>query len=124
MTQPTTNLLIPFRRDQKRDFANGSAEALLVSKARQVLLTEGATPSSPGELAWRTRFGSKLTTLRHKNNDETTRELARVWAKEALATWLPRVTLLSLDVYSVANRLHVRFRLKEGEVTATLEGPL
>ncbi len=50
MTGRATNLLIPFRRDKKRDFASGSGEALLASKVRQALLTEGATPRSSGEL--------------------------------------------------------------------------
>jgi hypothetical protein len=39
MSQEPTNLLIPFRRDKKRDFATGSGAELLASKVRQALLT-------------------------------------------------------------------------------------
>ena len=46
MSREAQNLLIPFRRDKKRDFAVGSGEALLASKVRQALLTEGATGTS------------------------------------------------------------------------------
>lgn len=48
MSREAQNLLIPFRRDKKRDFAVGSGEALLASKVRQALLTEGATARSSG----------------------------------------------------------------------------
>ena len=50
MSREAQNLLIPFRRDKKRDFAVGSGEALLASKVRQALLTEGDTARSSGEL--------------------------------------------------------------------------
>jgi hypothetical protein len=56
VSREVQNLLIPFRRDKKRDFAVGSGEALLASKVRQALLTEGATARSSGELPWRTNF--------------------------------------------------------------------
>jgi hypothetical protein len=49
-------ILVPFRRDKKRDFATGSGEVLLASKVRQALLTEGTTPRSSGELPWRTSY--------------------------------------------------------------------
>ena len=51
MSQQPQNLLIPFRRDKKRDFAVGSGEALLASKVRQALLTEGATARSSAPVA-------------------------------------------------------------------------
>ena len=68
MSREAQNLLIPFRRDKKRDFAVGSGEALLASKVRQALLTEGATARSSGELPWRTNFGAGLALLRHQRN--------------------------------------------------------
>ncbi len=40
MSREAQNLLIPFRRDKKRDFAVGTGSALLASKVRQALLTE------------------------------------------------------------------------------------
>jgi hypothetical protein len=53
-------ILVPFRRDKKRDFATGSGPLLLASKVRQTLLTEGTTPRSSGELPWRTSSAEPL----------------------------------------------------------------
>lgn len=89
------NLLTPFRRDRKRDLATGEGDALLASKVRQVLLTEGSTPRSSGELPWRTNFGASLSLLRHRPNDAVLRELASVQARDSLARWLPMARLVS-----------------------------
>jgi hypothetical protein len=59
MSREAQNLLIPFRRDKKRDFAVGSGEALLASKVRHALLTEGATARSSGELPGRPARGAR-----------------------------------------------------------------
>src|SRR5512142_1287400 len=91
-------LLAPFRRDKKRDFASGSSEALLASRVRQALLTEGATPRSSGELPWRTSFGAGLALLRHQRNDAAVKELARVYVRDALRRWVPRAKVLSVEV--------------------------
>ncbi|MCA9587057.1 MAG: hypothetical protein KC657_17000, partial [Myxococcales bacterium] len=98
MSREAQNLLIPFRRDKKRDFAVGSGEALLASKVRQALLTEGATARSSGELPWRTNFGAGLAFLRHQRNDAALKELARVYVRDALKRWVPGATLVSLAV--------------------------
>ena len=82
MSREAQNLLIPFRRDKKRDFAVGSGEALLASKVRQALLTEGATARSSGELPWRTNFGAGLALLRHQRNDAALRS----WPASTCAT--------------------------------------
>jgi hypothetical protein len=42
MSREPTNLLIPFRRDRKRDFATGSGAELLASKVRQALPSHAA----------------------------------------------------------------------------------
>ena len=69
MTLPVRGLLIPFRRDEKRDFANGTDDELRRSKARQEALTDGPSPTTQGELPWRTGFGSRATYLRHRSID-------------------------------------------------------
>jgi hypothetical protein len=112
------NLLIPFRRDRKRDLAIGEAEALLASKARQVLLTEGSTPRSSGELPWRTNFGAGLGVLRHQANDAIRAELARVRVRDALQHWLPSVAVLSISVAGANDILSVCVKVREGAVTA------
>jgi hypothetical protein len=117
--RPPTNLLIPFRRDKKRDFAVGSGEALLASKVRQALLTEGATPRSSGELPWRTNFGAGLALLRHQRNDAVLAELAQVYVRDALARWVPGAQLLGVELQQSGPTLTLRVRVQEGNQVAT-----
>ncbi|WAM28301.1 GPW/gp25 family protein [Myxococcus sp. NMCA1] len=124
MSRAPHNLLVPFRRDKKRDFASGTGPELLASKVRQVLLTEGATPHSTGELPWRTNFGVGLSRLRHQRNDTVLAELARVYIRDALARWLPGVQLVYLEVKQEGTLLAVHLRVLEENTTATLNAPL
>ncbi len=84
-------ILRPFVRDQKNDFANGSALDLIRSTAGQILGTRCDGPKSRGELPWRGEFGSRLYLLRHKSINTTNRELARFYAQDALRRWEPRI---------------------------------
>lgn len=111
--EPPTNILLPFRRDKKRDFAAGSGAPLLASKVRQVLLTEGATARSAGELPWRTSFGAGLALLRHQRNDAALKELARVYVRDALKRWVPGAQLVHLDVEQDGPSLALRVRVRE-----------
>ena len=124
MSRAPQNLLVPFRRDRKRDFAVGSGAELLASKVRQVLLTEGATPHSTGELPWRTSFGSGLSRLRHQRNDSVLAELARVYVRDALARWLPDVQLVRLEIEQKGAVDAVRLRLQTGDTAAVLDVPI
>lgn len=108
------NLLIPFRRDRKRDLATVEGEALLASKVRQVLLTEGESAGASGELPWRTNFGARLGLLRHKPNDAVLAELAKVRARDAIQRWLPGVDVLNIEVAATDNVLSVRTNVREG----------
>jgi len=121
MSREAQNLLIPFRRDKKRDFAVGSGEALLASKVRQALLTEGATARSSGELPWRTNFGAGLALLRHQRNDAALKELARIYVRDALRRWVPSVQLVSLAVEQSGPTLMLRLRVRERETTAAMD---
>ena len=120
MSREAQNLLIPFRRDKKRDFAVGSGEALLASKVRQALLTEGATARSSGELPWRTNFGAALALLRHQRSDAALKELARVYVRDALKRWVPGATLVSLAVEQDGPAITVRVRVRERETNAAV----
>lgn len=120
MSSDATNLLTPFRRDRKRDFAVGSGEALLASKVRQALLTEGATARSSGELPWRTNFGAGLALLRHQRNDDALRELARVYVRDALKRWVPSARLVELEVSRDGPELTLRVRVRERETEVTV----
>lgn len=117
------NLLIPFRRDRKRDLATGEDEALLESKVRQVLLTEGATPRSSGELSWRTNFGTGLALMRHQSNDAVLGEVARVYVSDALARWLPDVELLAVELHQTGPSLSLRVRVREQHQTTEVSVP-
>jgi phage baseplate assembly protein W len=119
-----SNLLTPFRRDKKRDFAVGSGEALLASKVRQALLTDGATPRSSGELPWRTNFGAGLALLRHQRNDAVLGELAQVYVRDALARWVPGAQLLGVEFQQSGPSLNLRVRVREGALVATTEVPV
>jgi hypothetical protein len=110
------NLLIPFRRDKKRDFATGEGEVLLASNVRQVLLTEGATAHSSGELPWRTSFGAGLALLRHRGNDAALKELARVHIRDALKRWLPSVELLGVEATGDGESMTLRVRVRDREL--------
>jgi phage baseplate assembly protein W len=120
MSREAQNLLIPFRRDKKRDFAVGSGEALLASKVRQALLTEGATARSSGDLPWRTNFGAGLALLRHQRNDAALKELARVYVRDALKRWVPGVQLVALVVEQDGPALTLRVRVRAREATASV----
>ncbi len=120
MSREPTNLLIPFRRDKKRDFAAGSGSELLASKVRQALLTEGATARSSGELPWRTNFGAGLGLLRHRANDAVLRELARVYVRDALKRWVPGARLVGLDVQQDGPALVLRVMVRAELVRATV----
>jgi phage baseplate assembly protein W len=121
MSREAQNLLIPFRRDKKRDFAVGSGEALLASKVRQALLTEGATARSSGELPWRTNFGAWLALLRHQRNDAALKELARVYVRDALKRWVPGAQLVRVAVEQDGPALTLRVRVRERETSAAVD---
>jgi uncharacterized protein len=124
LSQQPRNLLVAFRRDKKRDFASGTGAELLASKVRQVLLTEGATPHSTGELPWRTNFGASLSRLRHQRDDTVLAELARVYVRDALARWLPGVQLVQVRAEQEAAVLTLRVRVRESDATTDLDVPL
>jgi len=121
MSRTPQNLTIPFRRDKKRDFAIGSAEALFASKVRQTLMTEGDTPRTSGELPWRTAFGAGLALLRHQRNDAALKELARVYVREALARWVPGAKLLGVEVVQGEATFVLRVKVSEGPTATTVE---
>ncbi len=120
------NLLIPFRRDAKRDLAHGSGKDLLASKIRQVLGTEGTTPYSSGEMPWRTDFGAAIDRLRHQNNNAVLGELAKVHVRDALERWVPEIELTDVDVVNEGATLHLRIRYRtatqdQDEVTVAIQ---
>src|SRR5690606_2115799 len=113
MSDEPRNLLIPFRRDKKRDFASGSGADLLRSKVLQAHLTAGATVRSSGELPWRTAFGAGLELLRHQRSDTALGELARVQIRDSLRRWVPEAELVSVGVERTDAMLELRVRVRE-----------
>ena len=88
--------------------------------ARQVLLTEGSTPRSSGELPWRTSFGAGLGLARHRPNDAVLAELTRVQVRDALRRWLPAVVVVEVEVTASASTLSVRVQVQEGGTVAAV----
>lgn len=108
-------ILVPFRRDKKRDWASGTGGSLLRSKVAQALMTEGTTPQSAGELPWRSQFGSGLTLLRHQKNDETLQELARIYVRDTLRRWVPEATVVEVQARRDVSRLHLLVHFKTAD---------
>lgn len=121
MRLPPRSLLVPFRRDRKRDFASGSEDVLLASQVRQAILTEGTTATTSGELPWRTSFGAALALLRYQSNDGVLGELARVLVRDALQRWVPRAELLDLEVVQTEATLSLRLHVRANGASARLE---
>ncbi|MDY0005032.1 MAG: hypothetical protein RBU30_27280 [Polyangia bacterium] len=118
MTSERRNLLAPFRRDLKQDLASGKGDELLRSQVIQVLATEGATPRSSGELPWRTGFGSAIHLIRHQRNSEALAELARVYVRDALRTWLPAVEAVGVEVLRADDSLTLRICVRRRGASA------
>jgi hypothetical protein len=106
----------PFRRDRARDFVVGEGPALLRAKVLQILLTEGDTAQSSGELPWRTSFGSGVHLARHVRNDAALAELTRVRVRDALVRWLPGGGPMRVDVFAEHNRLRVVVGIGNDEI--------
>ncbi len=121
MTRTRRGITSPFRRDRKHDFASATGAPLHESKALQVLGTE------LGELWWRTEFGSRLTRLRHRENDEVTGELARVYTRDALRAWSPSTHLRAIELRQLDTTVRVRFVVETDDEDAapiSIEGEL
>ena len=107
-------LVRPFRRDLRSDFAAAGDEEGIRSAVGQILGTIGASDHTPGEVPWRTDFGSLLYLLRHQKNDHVLAELARVYVVDALKRWEPRVVVTTVaitrEVQSGADVLAIRVR--------------
>jgi len=103
-------LLAPLRRDGKGDFANASGLDVLRSNVGLVLGTIGSSNYTRGELPWRPEFGSLLHLLRHKNNDQLTRSLARQYVIDAITFWEPRVRVRRVEIGQEGARLSLLVR--------------
>src|SRR4051794_584912 len=91
-------LVRPFRGDGRADFLAAGGESVIRSAVGQILGTVGASDGTPGEIPWRTDFGSLLHRLRHQKNDSVLQELARVYVVDALKRWEPRIIVTAVAV--------------------------
>lgn len=91
-------LLRPFREDGINDFAAGSGKALVESTLGQVLGTRCSSSSAVGELPWRPEFGSLLHLLKHATLDAVTEAIARQYVLDAVAAWMPEVSILAVKL--------------------------
>lgn len=104
----------PFQRDGRADFAAAGGEALIRNAVGQILGTIGESDVTPGEVPWRTDFGSLLYRLRHQKNDTVLQELARVYVVDALKRWEPRILVTAATIgreqHDGENVLAIRIR--------------
>lgn len=105
MNAPMQGIAHPFQRDGQRDFAAATGRKLLLDKVKQVLLTWGPSHLAPGEMPWRTEFGSALHLLPHSLWDDTTAEIARTYVLQALSRWLPEVQVRDVRSRGVGGRV-------------------
>lgn len=98
-------LLLPFQRNQRSDFANGTGDALLIARVQLLLGTRGPSAQSGGEVWWRPNDGASLHALRHQNNTEVLRAGARAYIVEAFRRSLPTVRLR--EILSIAPKGNV-----------------
>ncbi len=82
----------PFVRASHGDFGSNQGVPLVLSNVGQIFGT------AKGTLPWFPEFGSDLERLRHRPNTSALRDLAIVYAREALGRWEPRVRLATLSV--------------------------
>ena len=91
-------VLLPFRRDNKNDFANGSGSELVKSSLFGILGALCAGPNNNGELAYNQKYGTLLKTLRHRNFDEATEALAIKYIVEGIKENEKRVRITKINV--------------------------
>lgn len=102
-------LLRPFRRDKHGDFESGDGPALVRAAVGLVLGTICGSKTTNGELPWRTEFGSLLPLLRQRNNDQVLARVAKRHVIDALATWVPVVSVVDARLIpGPRDVLHIR----------------
>ncbi len=110
----------PFQRDAS-DFAVAGGAQNVDSAVGFVLSTEAQTERTQGELPWRPQFGSRLFILRHRKG-AIIGEMARIFAREALALWEPRVTVAEVDtVFDRQNRVR-SIKVRTNKITDNVPG--
>lgn len=92
-----TGIRAPFRRASS-DLATARGVEMLKNNLAQILGIRAGSRYTTGELPWRTEFGSLLHLLRHRNNDPTLAELARIYVVEAIGRWEPRVLVRDVTI--------------------------
>lgn len=85
-------VLFPLRRDGKGDWANGTGEALAISKVELVIGTR------PGEVTHDPYFGCRIGEARHKNNTTVRRALMRLSIIDAFVRYLPSMDLIAIEI--------------------------
>lgn len=114
-------LLLPFQRNQRNDFANGTGSELWSTRVRLLLSTHGPTERGPGEIPWRPNDGAPLRLLRHQNNTPMLREMARHYIIDAFRRSLPGVFLTEIGTPVRAGnvlQIEIRFDVVEGTAPA------
>lgn len=115
--QKKVNLLLPFRRDQKQDFATGSGWEAKRAALRLLLGTRY------GELPYLPTYGSKLHFLKHRSQTLALNEIALFYCQEALSLWMPEILVewVQADRDNNTLRLAIHFHITDlgGQIIAS-----
>lgn len=115
-------LLLPFQRNLRSDFANGTGSELWIARVKLLLSVRGPTERGVGEIAWRPEEGAPLHILRHQNNTPMLREMARHYIVGAFRRSLPGVLLSSLETPLLEkNKLTVRITFRVVQANVAVE---
>ncbi len=88
----------PFRRDDRRDFANAEGLENVKACLGQILAMRGSTEFIQGELEWDPDRGSLLHILRHQKNTLVLQELGRTYVIDCIRRWEPRVVVKQVRI--------------------------
>ena len=114
MLSPITGLITPFRSNKAGGFVRGSGPDLQESKLRQIIMTD------PGELPWRTRFGSGIDLLRFQSA-ELIAEVARTRLIRAFAAWAPNVSVISVSGEALGTAVFLKIVYSASGVTREVD---
>lgn len=104
-------LLLPFRRNERDDFANAGGEEAWIARVLLVLSIRGPTERGVGEIPWRPQDGASLHLLRHQNNTRALGTMAKAYVIRALQRSLPAVRVVDVvATRPAANTLHLAVR--------------
>ena len=92
-------IVAPFRR-ASNDLAIGEGPDNIKDRLANILGVNAGDATSPGELPWRTSFGTMIRRLRHAPNNPTVQAMAKHFITSAIGRWEPQVRVTGVTFRS------------------------